>query len=60
MVSENVDKARFRHVRLEGYQDTFYSKSGSRSYFTDCEVSGHVDFIFGLVSPCSIAADHCP
>lgn len=47
MVSENVDKARFRHVRLEGYQDTFYSKSGSRSYFTDCEVSGHVDFIFG-------------
>ncbi|PDO88695.1 pectinesterase family protein [Kosakonia sacchari] len=47
MVSENVDKARLRHVRLEGYQDTFYSKSGSRSYFTDCEVSGHVDFIFG-------------
>jgi len=47
MVSENVDKARFRQVRLEGYQDTFYSKSGSRSYFTDCRVSGHVDFIFG-------------
>lgn len=47
MVAENVDKARFRHVRLEGYQDTFYSKSGSRSYFTDCTVSGHVDFIFG-------------
>lgn len=47
MISEDVDKARFRHVRLEGYQDTFYSKSGSRSYFTDCTVSGHVDFIFG-------------
>ncbi|SEK21473.1 pectinesterase [Kosakonia sacchari] len=47
MISEGADKARFRHVRLEGYQDTFYSKSGSRSYFTDCEVSGHVDFIFG-------------
>lgn len=47
MVAEKVDKARFRHLRLEGYQDTFYSKSGSRSYFTDCEVSGHVDFIFG-------------
>lgn len=47
MVSEDIDKVRFRHIRLEGYQDTFYSKSGSRSYFTDCEVSGHVDFIFG-------------
>lgn len=47
MVGENIDKARFRKVRLEGYQDTFYSKNGSRSYFTDCEISGHVDFIFG-------------
>lgn len=47
MISENVDQARFRHLRLEGYQDTFYSKSGSRSYFTDCTISGHVDFIFG-------------
>jgi pectinesterase len=47
MVAENVDKARFRQVTLEGFQDTFYSKSGSRSYFTDCRISGHVDFIFG-------------
>ncbi len=47
LVADNVDEARFRHVRLEGYQDTFYSKTGSRSYFTDCTISGHVDFIFG-------------
>lgn len=47
MVAEGADRARFRHVRLEGYQDTFYSKQGSRSYFTDCAISGHVDFIFG-------------
>lgn len=47
MVSEGADKARFRHLTLEGYQDTFYSKTGSRSYFTDCTISGHVDFIFG-------------
>ncbi len=47
MVAEGADRARFRHVRLEGYQDTFYSKQGSRSYFTDCTISGHVDFIFG-------------
>ena len=47
MISDNADEARFRHVTLEGYQDTFYSKTGSRSYFTDCTVTGHVDFIFG-------------
>lgn len=47
MIADNVDEARFRRVKLEGYQDTFYSKSGSRSYFTDCIVTGHVDFIFG-------------
>ncbi|MFD1802311.1 pectinesterase family protein [Mixta tenebrionis] len=47
MVAENTDRARFRQVTLEGFQDTFYSKSGSRSYFTDCRISGHVDFIFG-------------
>ncbi|WP_018917874.1 pectinesterase family protein [Vreelandella zhanjiangensis] len=47
MLSNDADQARFRNVRLEGYQDTFYSKTGSRSYFTDCEISGHVDFIFG-------------
>lgn len=62
MVAENVDKARFRHLRLEGYQDTFYSKSGSRSYFTDCTVSGHVDFIFGpgiaVFDRCEIIARH--
>ena len=47
MISDNADEARFRHVTLEGYQDTFYSKTGSRSYFTDCTVTGHVDFILG-------------
>lgn len=47
MLSQGADRARFRNVRLEGYQDTFYSKTGSRAYFTDCEISGHVDFIFG-------------
>lgn len=47
MVSENVDEARFRRLHLDGYQDTFYSKTGSRSYFTDCTIRGHIDFIFG-------------
>ncbi|CNK91302.1 putative pectinesterase [Yersinia frederiksenii] len=47
LLAEKSDKARFKKVKLEGYQDTLYSKTGSRSYFTDCEISGHVDFIFG-------------
>lgn len=47
LLAENSDKARFKHITLEGYQDTLYSKTGSRSYFTDCTLSGHVDFIFG-------------
>ncbi|CNC55896.1 pectinesterase family protein [Yersinia similis] len=47
LLAEKSDKARFRQVKLEGYQDTLYSKTGSRSYFTDCDISGHVDFIFG-------------
>ncbi|TWI53681.1 pectinesterase [Pseudomonas duriflava] len=56
LLDSKSDRARFHQVRLEGYQDTFYTKAGSRSYFTDCEVSGHVDFIFG--SGVSVF-DHC-
>lgn len=47
LINDNVDSARFRHVTLEGYQDTLYIKNGSRSYFTDSTITGHVDFIFG-------------
>lgn len=47
LLGQKADRARFDKVTLEGYQDTLYSKTGSRSYFTDCLVSGHVDFIFG-------------
>jgi pectinesterase len=33
-------------VKITGYQDTLFPNAG-RSYFTKCEVWGHVDFIFG-------------
>ncbi len=46
LLAEKSDKARFRQVKLEGYQDTLYSKTGSRSYFTDCDISGHVDLFW--------------
>lgn len=47
LLGQKANRARFDKITLEGYQDTLYSKTGSRSYFTDCLVSGHVDFIFG-------------
>ncbi|BFM09293.1 pectinesterase family protein [Halioxenophilus aromaticivorans] len=41
-----ADQALFDRVRITGYQDTLYLKSG-RSLLRNSFVSGHVDFIFG-------------
>ncbi len=46
MTDLGSDRAAFVNVRLSGYQDTLFPNSG-RSYFHRCEVSGHIDFIFG-------------
>jgi polygalacturonase len=46
MLDLGSDRASFVDVKLTGYQDTLFPNSG-RSYFTKCEVWGHVDFIFG-------------
>ncbi|MBT0569036.1 hypothetical protein KIK84_01730 [Curvibacter sp. CHRR-16] len=40
------DRCMLRGVTLLGYQDTVFTDAG-RSYFTDCAISGHIDFIFG-------------
>lgn len=40
------DRAAFRNVRLSGYQDTLFARSG-RSFFLDSIIEGNVDFIFG-------------
>jgi pectinesterase len=40
------DCAHFYDVALTGYQDTVFVDSG-RSYFRECRLIGHVDFIFG-------------
>lgn len=42
----NSDRAFFKNVRFVGYQDTLYVDAG-RQYFTQCTISGHIDFIFG-------------
>ena len=44
-----ADKAVFKNVRLDGYQDTHLtSNTGShRQYYLQCDVRGTVDFIFG-------------
>ncbi len=45
-VSLHSDRARFRNCRFLGWQDTLYAAWG-RQYYRDCEIEGHVDFIFG-------------
>lgn len=44
-----ADKAVFKNVRLDGYQDTHLtSNTGShRQYYLQCDIRGTVDFIFG-------------
>ena len=46
MTDLGSDRATFVNVRILGAQDTLFTNSG-RSYFYKCQVSGHVDFIFG-------------
>ncbi|HWD18784.1 MAG TPA: pectinesterase family protein [Verrucomicrobiae bacterium] len=40
------DRVTFRHCRFLGWQDTILDNRG-RHYYEDCEIAGHVDFIFG-------------
>ena len=46
MTYEGADRTMLVDVRLVGYQDTLFANAG-RHYFSSCEISGHVDFIFG-------------
>ncbi|MEH2922343.1 pectinesterase PemA [Samsonia erythrinae] len=59
LVAEKSDRAWFHDVSLTGYQDTLYVKGG-RSFFSQCRISGTVDFIFGngtaLFDNCDIVA----
>jgi pectinesterase len=40
------DRVAFRNCAFRGWQDTVFLNRG-RHYFSDCFISGHVDFIFG-------------
>ena len=46
MLDLGSDRATIVDVKISGFQDTLFPNSG-RTYFKNCEVSGHVDFIFG-------------
>ena len=46
MTSARNDKAVFKNCKISGFQDTLFPNSG-RQYFYQCQISGHVDFIFG-------------
>jgi pectinesterase len=52
----NGDRQVFLHVRVLGFQDTYYSGSKYRAYFNDCFIAGTVDFIFG---PSTVIFDSC-
>ncbi|AWB46901.1 hypothetical protein DCC85_10710 [Paenibacillus sp. CAA11] len=42
------DRAYFNHVRMLGYQDTFYvNNTGKRAYLENSYIEGAVDFIYG-------------
>lgn len=42
---QNADRSVFRDCRFLGWQDTLRPNKG-RSYFADCYIEGHVDFIY--------------
>lgn len=46
MLADGSDRAMFRDVDIIGHQDTLFADAG-RSRFSDCRISGSVDFIFG-------------
>lgn len=43
------DRSLFRNCRFLGWQDTILLNRG-RQYFTNCEIHGHCDFIFGAAT----------
>jgi pectinesterase len=44
-----ADRVVFRRCRILGWQDTLRLEAG-RQLFTDCYISGHVDFIYGAAT----------
>ncbi len=54
------DRTVFKNCRFLGNQDTLYTHSTGRQYYTGCYIEGTVDFIFGkstaLFDDCTI---HC-
>nr|XP_043635123.1 pectinesterase-like [Erigeron canadensis] len=51
------DRSTFYDVQITGYQDTLYAHS-QRQFYTNCTISGTVDFIFGfsatIIQDCKI------
>ncbi len=46
IIDKGATHAYIKDCKLTGYQDTLYANSGSE-YFTNCYISGSIDFIFG-------------
>ncbi|WCJ19068.1 Plant invertase/pectin methylesterase inhibitor superfamily [Euphorbia peplus] len=62
-VLSNSTYSAFYRVSIEGYQDTLYIKKGPQ-LFTECDIYGTVDFIFGegpaVFQKCQIFAKQSP
>ncbi|KAM7462499.1 hypothetical protein LguiA_030620 [Lonicera macranthoides] len=48
-LKSEADQCAFYQCSFEGFQDTLYAKRGIQ-FFTECEIYGTVDFIFGKAS----------
>lgn len=46
MTAAGSDRTVIRKCKISGYQDTVFANTG-RHYFYQCQILGHVDFIFG-------------
>ena len=63
MLDRGADRCRFERVDLHGHQDTLFVDVG-RSRFSDCTISGSVDFIFGagqcVLERCEVISRYRP
>ena len=63
MLDAGADRCVFERVDLVGHQDTLFTDAG-RSWFSQCRISGSVDFVFGggnaLFEQCELHSRYRP
>lgn len=63
-VARGADRIIVRDCTIQGYQDTLYVQEMCRAWFSDCRISGNIDFIFGgataLFDRCELKSRFAP